>query len=149
MDPLALYGAVVATLVAAHQWRRDRLAVRVRIDSDFEQSRVSVRVVNAGHRPIRIDSVIYAVPVWRGNRFRPYSEDPRSFPDDTPLPLRLDQGDDAVKFLDRREVAEHIDGHSSLIVVVGSTGKTYAKKLPRWLVEQLDEHAKWAAGLDD
>jgi len=94
---IAVYGAIVASILAARELLRERRKVKIFLDHVAWYERAQLSVTNVGHRPITLVGIALAIAV--GDEASPYFEEVRrgdifalDLPKD-PLPFTLADGE--------------------------------------------------------
>jgi hypothetical protein len=131
-DLLALYAAVVATLVAIVQWRRARPPIRIWF-SVTEASALVVHATNTGRRPVSVDLVAAGGPPWRFRRA--ISELPPAAPG-SPIAALL-PGEDTQRILTRTDLAGHAAARRHWISVATAVGTARHRRIPRALTRHV------------
>lgn len=137
---LALYGAVLSTVLGIRELRKDRRQIRVTCRMALTPSPtggvwefVSVEAVNTGHRPVEI--TMAGLLMKNGNLFTQV----RSNAGPLPLPKKLEDGERVSVLFDYAEVktalSEQTDSKNRYIkaIVRDAIGKKYTARLPKVL----------------
>jgi hypothetical protein len=129
MDPgtwVAGYAAVVSTVVAVQQWRKDRLRVRVAFATTPDS--LIINVANMSSRPIFLEYIgIIGNP--RHRKIHVHPVDPADFRADRSAPA-LEPGQKQERQLDADALGDHVAQDRRWITVQSATGRSYNKRIP-------------------